>query len=184
MDPREMQHRIRANALQQSEFMEDMASWEKAMKTKQKKKQAPLPPVRQRAKPCDSEAAQRDLGNQAFAAGDYAAAITSYTLCLGLKKHNVVAFANRAMAYLKLQEFHNAEADCTAALGIDKDHVKALHRRALARDALGKHRAALWDLEAALKLQPQNKVLINDKRKVKAHLRACVATAPLVRISM
>lgn len=79
------------------------------------------------------QAAQREVGNAAFARGDYAAAVKSYTICLGLKKYNTVAFSNRAMAYLKLKEYHNAEIDCTSALAIDSTHVKSLHRRAAAR---------------------------------------------------
>lgn len=82
------------------------------------------------------QVAQREVGNAAFARGDYAAAVKSYTICLGLKKQNAVAFSNRAMAYLKLKEYHNAEIDCTSALAIDSSHVKSLHRRAAARASL------------------------------------------------
>ncbi|KAJ8604787.1 hypothetical protein CTAYLR_001051 [Chrysophaeum taylorii] len=138
----------------------------------------PVPPIGG-----DAEAAQRELGNKMFANGDYAGAVKSYTVCLGLKKRNSVALSNRAMAYLKLKEFHNAEADCTSALGIDPTHVKSLHRRAAARDALGKHRAALADVQAALKLEPSNKALAAEALKIRQHLRACFAAAPLAPIS-
>ena len=43
-------------------------------------------------------------------AGDYEGAIRSYSLCLGLKARNHVAFSNRAMAYLKQGMHRNAEA--------------------------------------------------------------------------
>ena len=47
------------------------------------------------------EEAQRLLGNDKFAAGDLEGAIRCYSICLGLKKGNVAAFANRAACYLK-----------------------------------------------------------------------------------
>lgn len=56
----------------------------------------------------DSEEAQRERGNTEYKSGNFAAAVKSYTVCLGLKTNNYVAFANRAMAYIKLKEFHRA----------------------------------------------------------------------------
>ncbi|KAH8090163.1 hypothetical protein JL720_6473 [Aureococcus anophagefferens] len=122
--------------------------------------------------------AQRELGNKKFAAGDYDGAIRCYTLCLGLKKHNHVAFSNRAMAYLKQKEYHNAEADCSVALSIDASHVKSLQRRATARHALGKHRAAFVDASAALDLAPGTKALATQKAAILAALREAAKNAP------
>jgi hypothetical protein len=128
--------------------------------------------------PRDAELAQRELGNKKFAAGDYDGAIRCYTLCLGLKKHNHVAFSNRAMAYLKQKEYHNAEADCSVALSIDASHVKSLQRRATARHALGKHRAAFVDASAALDLAPGTKALATQKAAILAALREAAKNAP------
>lgn len=44
--------------------------------------------------------------------------------------------------------------DCNNALAIDSTHVKSLLRRATAFNALGRHRAALRDLQKALELEP------------------------------
>lgn len=57
----------------------------------------------------------------------------------------------------QLKEFGKAEADCDAALRLDPRHVKSLQRRAAARNALGKHRAALGDLQAAAEIDPSSK---------------------------
>ena len=128
--------------------------------------------------PRDPEAAQRALGNEKFAKGDYDGAIRCYTLCLGLKKNNALAFSNRAMAYLKQKEFHNAENDCTVALSIDEKHVKTLQRRATARHALGKHRAAFVDASSALTLAPDTKALVAQKATILKALRESARNAP------
>lgn len=57
----------------------------------------------------------------------------------------------------KLKEFGKAEGDTDAALRVDPRHVKSLQRRAVARNALGKHRAALGDLQTAAEIDPSSK---------------------------
>ena len=85
------------------------------------------------AEPENPEEAQRRLGNEKFSKGDYEGAVRSYSLCLGLKARNHVALSNRAMAYLKQNQYNNAEADCDTALTYEPDHFKSLQRRATAR---------------------------------------------------
>ena len=134
----------------------------------------------------DAETAEREQGNKEFAAGQFPQAVKSYTKCLGLKKRNYSAFSNRAMAYLKLKEYIRAEVDCNSALTIEPSHVKSLVRRATARNALGKHRAALGDIYAAMKLTEaakgnakQHRV---DLQKTQELLRSCVSRAPMAKI--
>ena len=134
----------------------------------------------------DAETAEREHGNKEFAAGQFPQAVKSYTKCLGLKKRNYIAFSNRAMAYLKMKEYIRAEVDCNSALSIEPGHVKSLVRRATARNALGKHRAALSDIYAAMEITEaangsvkQHKV---DLQKTQELLRQCVSRAPLAQI--
>jgi tetratricopeptide (TPR) repeat protein len=130
----------------------------------------------------DAEAAEREIGNKEFAAGNFQAAVKSYTKCLGMKGKNYVAFSNRAMAYLKLKEFHRAESDCSSALLIAPTHVKSLLRRATARNAMGKHRAALADLIKAQDEDPANKQTRAEISKTQELLLSAVTRAPLVRL--
>lgn len=60
-------------------------------------------------------------------------------------------------AIVQLKEFRKAEADCDTALKLEPRHVKSLQRRAAARNALGKHRAALADLQNAVEIDPSSK---------------------------
>lgn len=57
----------------------------------------------------DIEQYERERGNTEFNAGNFNAAIKCYTKCLGLKAQNYIAFSNRAMTYLKLQDYSRAE---------------------------------------------------------------------------
>ena len=114
-------------------------------------------------------------GNSYFAQGMYQDAIACYTRCLGDKdalatplvysncgknersplQHqshaaiSILTFAP-AMAHLKLKCWLQAEADATSALLIDPLHFKSYQRRCVARLSMGKVRAAMQDICAAM----------------------------------
>ena len=136
----------------------------------------------------DAETAEREQGNKEFAAGQFPQAVKSYTKCLGLKKGNYIAFSNRAMAYLKMKEYIRAEVDCNSALTIDPFHVKSLVRRATARNALGKHRAALSDIYAAMELTEASSGNVKQHRvdlaRTQEMLKQCVNRAPMVAVNV
>ena len=140
------------------------------------------PDARPLAEPENPEEAQRRLGNEKFSKGDYEGAVRSYSLCLGLKARNHVALSNRAMAYLKQNQYNNAEADCDTALTYEPDHFKSLQRRATARHALGKHRAAAQDVMRALRIEPSSKALLAQRQRILAALRSAAADAPFVAV--
>ena len=146
-----------------------------------KKTQVPAD-ARPLAEPENPEEAQRRLGNEKFARGDYEGAVRSYSLCLGLKARNHVALSNRAMAYLKQNQYNNAEADCDTALTYEPDHFKSLQRRATARHALGKHRAAAQDVMRALRIEPSSKALLAQQQRILTALRSAAADAPFVAV--
>jgi hypothetical protein len=56
-----------------------------------------------------------------------------WSLWWGGGQASAVAYANRAMAFLKQAKYEAAEADCTAALALEPQYVKALSRRGTAR---------------------------------------------------
>lgn len=94
--------------------------------------------------------------SQAFAKGDWQAALEQFTASLKLDSANIAARNNRALTYLKLEMFSEAAADCSSVLAADSSNVKALLRRAAAHEGLGQQQEALADLLQALQLQPQN----------------------------
>ena len=107
-----------------------------------------------KAEAADNEPSDAELwkerGNKAFKAGDYTRAKTCYTQSIALEP-TCIAYANRAQASIKLEDFSAAEQDCTQALKLDSSYVKAWHRRATARKAVGQLLEALDDYEMAVR---------------------------------
>ena len=57
-------------------------------------------------------------------AGQHAYAKECYSRSIALQPNSAVAYANRAMAELRLLEWAQAEEDCCSALQLDPTHVK------------------------------------------------------------
>lgn len=112
--------------------------------------------------PTDAEL-WKDRGNKAFSAKNYAQAKKDYTQSIALQP-TCLAYANRAMAELKLEEYSAAEADCTKAIALDAAYTKAYLRRAAAAKELGKLLEATEDYEHALRLEPTTKTILADRR--------------------
>ena len=62
-----------------------------------------------------------------------------------------LAYANRAMARLKLKSYAGARDDCTQALQLNCTYGKTWQRRATANRSLGDHVQAAYDFEEALR---------------------------------
>jgi tetratricopeptide (TPR) repeat protein len=112
--------------------------------------------------PASKAAALKDQGNKLFQAKYFDDAISCYTQSIATHP-TAVAYANRAMAYLKLGKYSEAEADCTAALQLDPTYAKAWHRRATAHKQLGKLLEAAADFEEVLRLEPSNASAQSDR---------------------
>ncbi|KAM8927219.1 tetratricopeptide repeat protein 12 [Pelodytes ibericus] len=69
--------------------------------------------------------ALKELGNEAFARGDYATAVQRYTEGLDKLKDMQVLYTNRAQAYIKLEKYQDALTDCEWALKCDNNFIKA-----------------------------------------------------------
>ena len=118
-----------------------------------------------RAKATEAAAALKEKGNEAFARGSYADAVTRYDaavkMCVaaGDPKMAAILLANRAAAKIKLGLHADAEKDASAAIAKDSGYVKAFHRRAQARRDAGKFEEALEDYEAVVRANPENETL-------------------------
>lgn len=116
---------------------------------------------------------EKDLGNEYFKQRKFNEAIDCYSRSIALSP-TAVAYANRAMAYLKIRRFKEAEDDCTEALNLDDRYIKAYSRRATARKELGKLRDAFEDVEFALRLEPQNEELKKQRSEIKSLLEKAI----------
>ncbi|KAJ0012530.1 hypothetical protein NQD34_016864 [Periophthalmus magnuspinnatus] len=118
---------------------------------------------------------QKDRGNAYFKEGKYEAAVECYGRGMEADSLNVLLPANRAMAYLKLERFKEAEEDCTKAISLDNTYSKAFaSRRATARVSLGKLEEAKKDFEEVLKLEPGNKQALNELQKIQDVTSGCL----------
>ncbi|XP_031249123.1 RNA polymerase II-associated protein 3 isoform X2 [Pistacia vera] len=110
---------------------------------------------------------EKELGNEYFKQRKFKEAIDCYSRSIALSP-TAVAYANRAMAYLKIKRFQEAEDDCTEALNLDDRYIKAYSRRATARKELGKLKESIEDSEFALRLEPQNQEIKKQYAEVKS----------------
>ncbi|XP_059289013.1 uncharacterized protein LOC132042513 [Lycium ferocissimum] len=110
---------------------------------------------------------EKELGNELFKQKKFNEAIDCYSRSIALSP-TAVAYANRAMAYLKIKRFQKAENDCTEALNLDDRYIKAYSRRSTARKQVGKLKESIEDVEFALRLEPQNQEIKKQHTEVKA----------------
>ncbi|CAI2186949.1 18465_t:CDS:10 [Funneliformis geosporum] len=109
---------------------------------------------------------EKETGNVFFKKGNHSKAIEHYGKAMELDPKEAVYVINRAMAYLKLQKWEDAELDCTIGLMLHPDNTKALWRRGIARRELGKLEEAKKDLQDALHLEPHNKAVKEELDKL------------------
>ncbi|KAL5565905.1 hypothetical protein UlMin_029069 [Ulmus minor] len=119
-------------------------------------------------------ASEKELGNEYFKKKKFKEAVDCYSRSIALSP-TAVAYANRAMAYLKIKRFQEAEDDCTEALNMDDRYIKAYSRRATARKELGKLKESMEDAEFALRLEPQNQELKKQYSEAKALYEKLIA---------
>lgn len=110
---------------------------------------------------------EKELGNEFFKQKKFNEAIDCYSRSIALSP-TAVAYANRAMAYLKIKRFQEAENDCSEALNLDDRYIKAYSRRSTSRKELGKLKESIEDAEFASRLEPQNQEIKKQYGEVKA----------------
>jgi len=112
-----------------------------------------------------SASALKDQGNAALAASHFAEAADLYTQAIEIHEHPVF-FSNRAMAYIRMEQYGLAIVDADSSIKMDPEYVKAYYRRGSAQFALGKNKQAKKDFKKVCQMKPKDK----DARK---KLAAC-----------
>ncbi|KAK0503827.1 hypothetical protein EDD18DRAFT_1130880 [Armillaria luteobubalina] len=126
----------------------------------------------------------KEKGNTAFKAGDYATAVGHYSSAIVNDRKDYTLPLNRAAAYLKLGKFDDAERDCTTVLSLSASNAKALFRRSQARVGTEKLKEAEDDLRAAAKLEPSNTSIAEELTKITDTLkRKTVSKARLIDVA-
>ena len=109
-----------------------------------------VPPDTERAQAC------KQKGNEAFGKKQYAEAVGHYSAAMWADPNEPTYPLNRALAYIKLGKFIDAEQDCSTALEISPGNVKALYRRATAKVGSENLVSAVSDFKLVLQLDPTN----------------------------
>lgn len=78
---------------------------------------------------------------------------------------------NSAACKLKLQRYNEALEDCDEALDLEPNNPKALFRRGQAYHGLRDYKRSLADLQAALKVAPQDKAIMAEITAVKGEIQ-------------
>ncbi|KDR78589.1 hypothetical protein GALMADRAFT_64232 [Galerina marginata CBS 339.88] len=104
---------------------------------------------------------EKELGNAAYRKSDYEAAVKLYEAAHNIESELPHYQLNLAAAYLKLNNWMEAEKACTKVLQQHRS-VKGLYRRGKARSMLGRPEDAIQDLRAVLRLQPTNEDALRE----------------------
>lgn len=178
---RALTDQFKNNAEDLQSYMRDLNHWEEEMKRKDEQLRAlkrgnpgGIAEIGEKKKLGENESQltieqmhqkaimEKEKGNEYFKKGQYDLAIECYSRGIQAHSTNPMIIANRAMAYLKIQRFQEAEDDCTLALALDPTYVKAFMRRGTARMSLNRVSEAVEDFQRAVELEPKNKQAKTD----------------------
>lgn len=99
----------------------------------------------------------KERGNKLFQNGRYEEALIAYTKAIIRNSNDPSYFTNRALCYLNLKKWNQAEDDCRKALELDKKNIKANY-------FLGKTSIYLGQYDEAIKvLTRANEFALNQK---------------------
>uniref|UniRef100_A0A667H2N7 Tetratricopeptide repeat protein 12 n=1 Tax=Lynx canadensis TaxID=61383 RepID=A0A667H2N7_LYNCA len=106
--------------------------------------------------------ALKQKGNEAFAGGDYEAAILCYSEGLQKLRDMKVLYTNRAQAYIKLGDFQKAVVDCEWALKCDEKCTKAYFHMGKAHLALKNYNVSRECYQKILEINPQLQTQVKE----------------------
>jgi DnaJ family protein C protein 7 len=93
----------------------------------------------------------KEQGNLKLKEQKYEEAIESYTEALKIdpfnKKLNAIIYANRALAYMKVQKYEQGRDDCDSSIDLDPNYYKSYLRRGKIKEELDDFEAAIFDYQ-------------------------------------
>lgn len=122
----------------------------------------------------------KDLGNASLNEGRYTEAIHLYSTALGHLPTNAIVLSNRALAYIKIENYGLAIQDATAAILSDPTYPKGYYRRGSAEFALGKAKSARKDFKQVCKLRPKDRDARNKLAECEKAVRESAFAAAIL----
>ena len=122
----------------------------------------------------------KDLGNASLNEGHYTEAIHLYSTALSHLPSNAIILSNRALAYIKIENYGLAIQDATAAIESDPAYPKGYYRRGSAEFALGKAKSARKDFRQVCKLRPKDRDARNKLAECEKAVRESAFAAAIL----
>lgn len=107
--------------------------------------------------PDELATALKDAGNAALEKGHYVEAIQLYSEGLEYNPRHAVLLSNRALSYIKIENYGLALQDADAAIAADASYAKGYYRRASANYALNHFKLARKDFRQVCQLKPKDR---------------------------
>ena len=89
---------------------------------------------------------EKESGNTFMKNNSFDEAITHYTYSIIYNPLEPTVYANRALAYIRKEEYSKAILDSTMAIDIKKDYIKAMYRRAMCYNKIKQYKKSFDDL--------------------------------------
>lgn len=113
----------------------------------------------------------KQKGNEAFSNGEWKKAAKIYRDAIKLNPSNPVLYSNRAICFIKLNDYARALKDCESGLELSSQDLrttmKLYYRQYLSFSSLNNDIQARGALEKARALDPNNKLIIEALQKLK-----------------
>ena len=102
-------------------------------------------------------------GNQLYLKGDMNGAIKRYAEAMELNPKNALAYCNRAVVYLNLQDNSKALADCNKAIEMNPNYALNYYNRGVANFNLQNYEQSVKDYTKAIELDSQLVAAYNNR---------------------
>lgn len=123
------------------------------------------------------------LGNEAMKTKGYLEAITKYTESIKINPKESSTYCNRALAYIKINDFNKALEDCNKTLELSPTYDKAYYRRASCYTELKRFEEAWEDYKTLLTRIQNNSEILNEINMLKSKWRAHIGEQEWSKIS-
>ncbi|OXU22816.1 hypothetical protein TSAR_004664 [Trichomalopsis sarcophagae] len=107
---------------------------------------------------------EKELGNEKFKEGDYAAAVKHYTEAILRNPDDPKYYSNRAACYTKLAAFDLGLKDCEKCVEIDPKFIKGWIRKGKILQGMQQQGKAITAYQKALDLDPSNAEALDGYR--------------------
>ncbi|XP_016100949.1 STIP1 homology and U box-containing protein 1-like, partial [Sinocyclocheilus grahami] len=104
----------------------------------------------------------KEQGNRLFLSRKYQEATTCYNKAINRNPSVAVYYTNRALCYVKLQQYDKALADCKHALELDSQSVKAHFFLGQCQLELENYEEAIGNLQRAYNLAKEQRLNFGD----------------------